>query len=49
MKPCEYESCDNPAEFFDEMGDKVCRECMEREVNESDAKPEDFEQFCLIM
>lgn len=49
MKPCDYECCENPAEFIDDMGDKVCRECMVREINESEAKPEDFEQFCLIM
>jgi len=48
MDKCEYEECLNYAEFFDEMEDKVCQECMEREVNESGAEPESFERFCMI-
>lgn len=46
---CAYENCDNPAEFIDAMGDEVCSECMEREINEGDAEPEDFEVFRLIL
>ena len=48
MEQCAYESCDNPAEFLDEFDDKICQECVEREVNESDSKPEDFERFCMV-
>ncbi len=49
MEQCEYEGCSNPAEFIDEMGDNVCHECMEREINESDAEPESFERICLVI
>ena len=48
MEECTYEHCVNPAEFIDEMDDKVCSECMVREINESGASPESFKQFCLV-
>lgn len=48
METCTYEHCDNPAEFIDEMDDKVCSDCMVREINESSAEPESFERFCLV-
>lgn len=46
---CEYQDCENPAEFLDAMDSQICQECMEREINEGDASPEDFERFRMIV
>ena len=42
---CAYSHCENEAEFIDELGDFVCCECMEREVEEGSATYEDFESM----
>ena len=39
---CEYEFCDNQAEYWTKLDGKVCQQCMEREVEEG-SLPEDFE------
>ncbi len=39
---CDYIGCSTPPEFYDFMGDQVCDDCMEREVDNG-ADREDFE------
>ncbi len=44
MKKCECQECENPAEFFDEMGNMICEDCMNCEIADG-AAPEDFESI----
>jgi hypothetical protein len=44
-KSCAYQHCDNVAEYLDCQDDQVCEDCMEREINESDAVEGDFESL----
>lgn len=43
---CDFEHCDNPATLRDPMENKICEECMDREVDEGTYKYEDFETIC---
>jgi hypothetical protein len=41
---CEYVHCDEIAEFLDDSDNRVCSDCMEREIREG-ANSEDFESL----
>lgn len=40
---CEVLLCDSEAEFIDAMDNLLCEECMQEEISNGDAVPEDFE------
>ena len=40
---CDVPHCCNYAEFYDLTKNLVCRECMEREIEEEGGKPCDYE------
>lgn len=40
---CTYGFCYNEAEYIDHMDDHICADCMDREIQEGSAEPEDFE------
>ena len=40
---CDYQGCDQEPEFYDDWGDLVCSDCMEREIYDSDVTDYDFE------
>ncbi len=40
---CEYDGCEQDAEFWDNADNKVCRDCMEREIRNSEVTEDDFE------
>lgn len=48
MEYCEYEDCENYAEFFDVMDNKVCVDCMVRAINDEDDSPENYQRFAFI-
>ncbi|AUR81986.1 hypothetical protein NVP1017O_17 [Vibrio phage 1.017.O._10N.286.55.C11] len=39
---CETVGCDNDAEFFDGLHNKICSDCMDMEIAESECEAEDF-------
>lgn len=41
---CDYPDCEEPAEFYDDMDNKVCGECMCREIGYG-ADGESFERI----
>lgn len=48
MPICDYEHCDNDAEFIDDSDNYVCKECMERSLSENEycgQTAEDFESL----
>ena len=36
MNICEVHGCESPAEFVDNMDNKICEDCMEREIQEDE-------------
>lgn len=40
---CEVMGCENEAEFWDAMDNKMCADCVEREIREEGTPEEDFE------
>ncbi len=42
-KNCEVESCDNEAELIDMLGNYVCKDHMEQDIEEGESGPEDYE------
>jgi hypothetical protein len=45
IEKCAYNHCDNDADFYDAMGDAVCEECMERQVQHCGDSYDDFESI----
>lgn len=43
---CEVESCDNEAEYFDEMDNRICEEHMNQDMEETGNGPECYETIC---
>lgn len=39
---CETVGCDNDAEFLDGLHNKICHDCMELEIADSECEYEDF-------
>lgn len=42
---CDYIGCDEEATHLDSMGNPVCEDCMEREIQDDILTPEDFEEL----
>jgi len=42
---CESLLCDSEAEYIDRMGNVICQECIEEEVESGDAEWEEFEKL----
>lgn len=45
MIKCYILGCDNEAEVWDDMDNKICIPCMEREIEEESTLPEDYESL----
>lgn len=43
METCDMAGCDSPAEYLDKMDNRLCQDCMEREIKESGTSQEDYE------
>lgn len=48
MRQCDYVECENEAEYWDSMDGVVCEDCMLREIEQGDERPEDFASISLI-
>jgi hypothetical protein len=44
-KTCEVESCDNEAEYYDEMDNLLCEEHMYQDMEETEGDPSDYEKI----
>ena len=42
---CENISCENEAMVFDPMGNMICEDCMEIDMEESNLEAEDYEKI----
>lgn len=42
---CDVVGCEQDAEFYDNMDNELCRDCMERDMEENGKEPEDYEEF----
>jgi len=42
---CENQGCENDAEILDEFDNKICETCMDQEIGEGNAEPEEFERI----
>ena len=45
MRKCDTGNCDNEAEFWDPMDNKICEDCMENMIANEDYEAEDFEHI----
>lgn len=42
---CDYDFCDNDAQYYDPMDNVVCEDCMHREVDSGEYDYEDYESI----
>ena len=45
---CDVIGCDQSPEFFDEMDNKLCQDCVDREIQEEGHSPEEYEGIVYV-
>ncbi len=45
---CDVQGCDQPAEFYDEVGKELCYDCMDKEIQEEGTSSEEYDEIAAV-